>query len=105
MGGVAKDAEKRRDVQDARKDARKDAGDGRDGRGGRKGLRPGDEMYAPFNVAFSTGMRYFEWLERRENVFRLKRCGKAMTGTSGWEGPGAVLVGMSSGRTSFSGCC
>ena len=51
-------------------------------------------MYAPFNVAFDTPLRYFEWLEREGNAFRLKRFGKAMTGTSGWEGPGSVINGM-----------
>ena len=63
-----------------------------------KGLRRGDEMYAPFNVAFDTKLRYFEWLEKEENAFRLTRFGKAMTGTSGWEGPGSVISGT------FSGC-
>lgn len=55
------------------------------------GLKPGDEMYAPFNVAFDTSMRYFEWLEKKENVFRLKRFGKAMTGTEKWEVPGSII--------------
>lgn len=58
-----------------------------------RGLRPGDEMYAPFNVAFDTRLRYFEWLERKENVFRLKRFGKAMTGTEKWEVPGSIIGG------------
>lgn len=58
-----------------------------------RGVERGDEMYAPFNIAFGTRMRYFEWLENAENVFRLKRFGKAMTGTSGWEGPGSVIGG------------
>ena len=62
-------------------------------RGIERGIRRGNEMYAPFNVAFKTGMRYFEWLERDENSFKLKRFGKAMTGTSGWEGPGSVIGG------------
>ncbi|KAI0084943.1 hypothetical protein BDY19DRAFT_466740 [Irpex rosettiformis] len=52
----------------------------------------GSEMYAPFNVAFNTKMRYFEWLEKSENAFRLKRFGKAMTGTAGWEVPGSVIT-------------
>lgn len=52
-------------------------------------------MYAPFNVAFNTKMRYFEWLEKSENAFRLKRFGKAMTGTAGWEVPGSVITGES----------
>ncbi|GJE93999.1 hypothetical protein PsYK624_101670 [Phanerochaete sordida] len=67
----------------------------RGGRGeGRRGLRPGDEMFAPFNVAFGTRMRYFEWLERGENVFRLRRFGKAMTGTEKWEVPGSIIGGF-----------
>ncbi|KAH8096884.1 hypothetical protein BXZ70DRAFT_865118, partial [Cristinia sonorae] len=48
-------------------------------------------MHAPFNLAFRTTQPYFEWLERPENGSRLKRFGKAMTGTSGWEVPGAIL--------------
>ncbi|KIP03318.1 hypothetical protein PHLGIDRAFT_94938, partial [Phlebiopsis gigantea 11061_1 CR5-6] len=60
----------------------------------KKGLQPGDEMYAPFNVAFGTGMRYFEWLEKRENAFRLRRFGKAMTGTEKWEVPGSIIGGF-----------
>lgn len=60
----------------------------------KRGLKPGDEMYAPFNVAFNTGMRYFEWLEKGENVFRLKRFGKAMTGTEKWEVPGSIIGGQ-----------
>ncbi|THH01015.1 hypothetical protein EW026_g1615 [Hermanssonia centrifuga] len=51
-------------------------------------------MHAPFNVAFNTRMRYFEWLEKEENVFRLRRFGKAMTGTGGWEVPGSVIGGF-----------
>ena len=58
-----------------------------------RGVQRGDEMYAPFNVAFDTRLRYFEWLEREGNAFRLQRFGKAMTGTSGWEGPGSVISG------------
>lgn len=50
-------------------------------------------MYAPFNLAFNTRLRYFEWLEKSENLFRLKRFGKAMTGTLGWEVPGSVVSG------------
>lgn len=68
---------------------RKGAGKGE----GKQGLRPGDEMYAPFNVAFGTRLRYFEWLERGENVFRLRRFGKAMTGTEKWEVPGSIVGG------------
>ena len=49
--------------------------------GQEKGLARTHEMYAPFNVAFDTRTRYFEWLERGENVFRLRRFGKAMTGS------------------------
>jgi hypothetical protein len=51
-------------------------------------------MYAPFNMAFDTGLRYFEWLEKEENVFRLKRFGKAMTGTEKWEVPGSIIGGL-----------
>ena len=50
-------------------------------------------MYAPFNLAFGTAQPYFEWLERPDNVLRFKRFGKAMTGTSKWEVPGAILDG------------
>ncbi|EKM53088.1 uncharacterized protein PHACADRAFT_210808 [Phanerochaete carnosa HHB-10118-sp] len=71
--------------------------DGRKARRGRaasSGLQPGDEMYAPFNIAFGTRLRYFEWLERGENVFRLRRFGKAMTGTEKWEVPGSIVGGF-----------
>ncbi|KAI0339260.1 hypothetical protein BDW22DRAFT_1431862 [Trametopsis cervina] len=59
-----------------------------------KNVTEGSEMYAPFNVAFNTKMRYFEWLEKSENSFRFKRFGKAMTGTGGWEVPGSVITGF-----------
>ena len=59
-----------------------------------RALKPGDEMFAPFNIAFNTSMRYFEWLEKEENAFRLKRFGKAMTGTEKWEVPGSIIGGM-----------
>ncbi|KAI0695252.1 hypothetical protein BC835DRAFT_965073 [Cytidiella melzeri] len=59
-----------------------------------KSVTEGSEMYAPFNLAFNTKVRYFEWLEKSENAFRLKRFGKAMTGTGGWEVPGSVVTGF-----------
>jgi hypothetical protein len=62
-----------------------------------KSVTEGSEMYAPFNVAFNTKMRYFEWLEKSENAFRLRRFGKAMTGTAGWEVPASVITGASFG--------
>ena len=62
----------------------------------------------PFSRAFSTDLGYFPWLEGAAaaaegpattgvygNRFRLARFGKAMTGTSGWETPGAVFQGGS----------
>ncbi|TCD65381.1 ich1-like protein [Steccherinum ochraceum] len=52
-------------------------------------------MFAPFNLAFQTTQPYFEWLEQEGNLMRLKRFGKAMTGTSGWEVPGAILDALS----------
>lgn len=58
-------------------------------------ITPDHPMHAPFNLAFRTTQPYFEWLEREENGMRLKRFGKAMTGTSGWEVPGAILDGTS----------
>ncbi|CDO73947.1 hypothetical protein BN946_scf185016.g104 [Trametes cinnabarina] len=48
-------------------------------------------MHAPFNVAFNTSIPYFEWLEQPENEARLRRFGPAMTGTSAWEVPGAIV--------------
>lgn len=50
-------------------------------------------MHAPFNLAFRTDAPYFQWLETHENQARFKRFGKAMTGTSAWEVPGAVVSG------------
>lgn len=52
-------------------------------------------MHAPFNLAFRTDAPYFQWLETSENQARFKRFGKAMTGTSAWEVPGAIVGGMS----------
>lgn len=51
-------------------------------------------MHAPFNLAFRTNAPYFEWLERRGNGGRLKRFGRAMTGTGAWEVPGAIVGGF-----------
>ncbi|KAL6306901.1 S-adenosyl-L-methionine-dependent methyltransferase [Sparassis latifolia] len=48
----------------------------------------------PFNLAFSTPVPFFEWLERQDNAARLRRFGAAMTGTGSWEVPGAVLTGF-----------
>lgn len=53
-------------------------------------ITPAHPMHAPFNLAFQTEKPYFEWLEGEDNAARFKRFGKAMTGTSGWEG-GAVV--------------
>lgn len=50
-------------------------------------------MHAPFNLAFRTDAPYFQWLETSENQARFKRFGKAMTGTSAWEVPGAIVGG------------
>ena len=52
-------------------------------------------MHAPFNLAFRTDAPYFQWLETSENQARFKRFGKAMTGTSAWEVPGAIVGGGS----------
>lgn len=54
---------------------------------------PTHPMHAPFNLAFRTGTPYFEWLERPQNAARLRRFGRAMTGTGAWEVPGAVIGG------------
>ncbi|KZT06629.1 uncharacterized protein LAESUDRAFT_725719 [Laetiporus sulphureus 93-53] len=51
----------------------------------------GNPMHAPFNLAFRTSAPYFEWLETKENAARLKRFGRAMTGTGSWEVPGAIV--------------
>lgn len=53
------------------------------------------KMHAPFNVAFRTRAPYFEWLEQPMNAARLHRFGRAMTGTSSWEVPGAIVEGLS----------
>ncbi|KAI0946796.1 hypothetical protein AcW1_010153 [Taiwanofungus camphoratus] len=52
------------------------------------------KMHAPFNVAFRTRAPYFEWLEQPMNAARLHRFGRAMTGTSSWEVPGAIVEGF-----------
>ncbi|KIJ64089.1 hypothetical protein HYDPIDRAFT_91366, partial [Hydnomerulius pinastri MD-312] len=47
-----------------------------------------------FNLAFQTAAPFFDWLEDaadQPKSFRLERFSKAMTGTSGWEAPGAIL--------------
>ncbi|KAH9830194.1 S-adenosyl-L-methionine-dependent methyltransferase [Rhodofomes roseus] len=51
-------------------------------------------MHAPFNLAFRTDAPYFEWLETEENSSRLRRFGRAMTGTAAWEVPGAIVGGF-----------
>ncbi|KAI0726094.1 S-adenosyl-L-methionine-dependent methyltransferase [Fomitopsis betulina] len=56
--------------------------------------QPEHLMHAPFNLAFRTDAPYFQWLETHENQARFKRFGKAMTGTSAWEVPGAVVSGF-----------
>lgn len=50
-------------------------------------------MHAPMNLAFQTNAKFFEWLELPGNEYRLRRFGPAMTGTGGWEVPGAVIGG------------
>jgi hypothetical protein len=39
---------------------------------------------SPFNLAFNTNQPFFNWLESGGNEMRLKRFGKAMTGTAGY---------------------
>ena len=53
-------------------------------------ITPAHPMYAPFNVAFQTDRPYFEWLEGEGNSGRLKRFGKAMTGTGNWDGAAII---------------
>lgn len=64
-----------------------------------KSAQKTNEMHAPFNVAFNTNMRFFDWLEKKENEFRLKRFGKAMTGTEKWEVPGSIIGGERSNNS------
>ncbi|CAL1710667.1 unnamed protein product [Somion occarium] len=59
-----------------------------------KYITPTHPMHAPFNLAFRTSKPYFDWLEEKGNQMRLRRFGKAMTGTGGWEVTGAVLDGF-----------
>lgn len=40
---------------------------------------------APFNAAFKSKRKYYEWLEEPGNEKRLQRFGHAMTGTGYWE--------------------
>jgi hypothetical protein len=72
-----------------------------------------EPTHTPFNFAFATQKGFFGWLEegviddssslsqsfrstREEdnNKFRLERFGKAMTGSSSWEAPGAIINGV-----------
>ncbi|KAG1730958.1 S-adenosyl-L-methionine-dependent methyltransferase, partial [Suillus paluster] len=46
-----------------------------------------------FNLAFNTPVPFFDGREPRKS-FRLERFSQAMTGTSGWEAPGAILTGF-----------
>ena len=47
---------------------------------------PGEKKYAnPFNQAFTTDLKYYEWLEEPGNEARLARFGHAMNGTRYWE--------------------
>ncbi|KAH9942675.1 hypothetical protein B0H21DRAFT_520593 [Amylocystis lapponica] len=57
-------------------------------------VSPRPRMHAPFNLAFRTNAPYFEWLERPGNAARLRRFGRAMTGTGAWEVPGAIIDGF-----------
>ena len=50
----------------------------------------------PFNLAFGTDLRFFQWLELPENRHRLIRFGHAMKGTSQWETKNEVLDGTPS---------
>jgi len=76
---------------------------------------------APFNYAFNCmGVGFFPWLEgegvsedlvnsrgkgdgigSNMNQFRLERFGKAMSGTEGWEVPGAIISGQTLSTLSF----
>ena len=40
---------------------------------------------APFNLAFKTQGKYYEWLEEPGNEYRLMRFGHSMNGTRYWE--------------------
>ena len=45
------------------------------------------------NLAIRSNKTYFPWLEEPDNAFRLRRFGSAMTGSSHWESPKAILHG------------
>jgi hypothetical protein len=45
---------------------------------------------APFNLAFNTKRQFFNWLEEDSNQLRLKRFGRAMMSTAGWEDGGGA---------------
>ncbi|PPQ96694.1 hypothetical protein CVT26_010246 [Gymnopilus dilepis] len=56
-----------------------------------------DPAQAPFCFAFNTlksRTAFFPWGKFNSNKFRLERFGKAMSGSEGWEAPGAILNGF-----------
>ena len=46
---------------------------------------PATGCAAPFNLAFKTQLKYYEWLEQPGNEHRLRRFGHGMNGTRSWE--------------------
>ncbi|KAJ8597167.1 S-adenosyl-L-methionine-dependent methyltransferase, partial [Rhizopogon salebrosus TDB-379] len=52
------------------------------------------ETLPAFNLAFNTAVPFFECGRELHKSFRLERFSQAMTGTSGWEAPGAILSGF-----------
>ena len=46
---------------------------------------PATGCAAPFNLAFKSQRKYYEWLEEPGNESRLPRFGHAMNGTRYWE--------------------
>ncbi len=53
---------------------------------------------SPFNLAFKTHKKYYEWLEEPGNEKRLLRFGHAMNGTRYWELAENIIHGMSLAR-------
>lgn len=60
---------------------------------------PASGYNTPFNMAFQTEKKYYEWLEEPGNEARLSRFGHAMNGSRYWEVAENIIHGESFYRT------
>ena len=56
---------------------------------------PATGYAAPFNLAFKTQLKYYEWLEEPGHESRLHRFGHSMNGTRYWELAENIIHGAS----------